>query len=189
MYSVQGVIQSSGREFKTNIKKVLSSSLGQSATGVEGPSIGQGALSSDTSDITIGSLVSCIKSSNLYTFTYLDKEGVSRQDSSATQLGLIADEIKENFPEVFKYIGASSIVETPDPSKYERISDKNSPNYFKYHSLDGSDEYLSYYQVPSEECIKEERLGLQPLPVAVMALSACKYLIEKVENLEFQLSK
>ena len=61
------------------------------------------------------------------------------------QLGLIADDIKDN--NLFKYIG-SEIVET-----------------------DASETQVSH-------------LGLKSLPLAIVALTACKNLLQRVEQLE-----
>ncbi len=143
VYTSNGVIQTSDRQSKTNIRKVVSAASLLADQGLPSPSI-DGKEDYEYSDITIDSVVNFIKSIDPVTFTYTKGKSKNPDDHpAATQLGLIADDIIDT--EIFKYIGVEEDSKTSESGK---------------------------------------SLGLQPLPMAVLALTCCKYLINKVEELQ-----
>ena len=87
------------------------------------------------------------------TFVYGDttiQEAQENNKTEQTQLGLIADDIKDE--PLFNYVGAT----------------------------------MKYTEEETNET--KTTLGLKPIPLATLALTACKYLINKVESLEQQLN-
>ena len=106
------------------------------------------------SDITVETLVDFVRNLQPVTFTY---KGDNRQESE--QLGLIADDITEH--SVYKYIGIDQTQEVEvSPAEYD---------------ADGN--------VVTEAVTEEKRvLGLQALPLAVAALTTCKYLLNQLDN-------
>lgn len=132
-------------------------------------------LSSNESDhktsFTTNDIIEFIKSLNPCTFVYKDDSSNSRytdinsaldsNNTEMTQLGLIADDIKDE--ELFNFIGATM-------EYNEEIEPKE---------VDESGNVI-------KEAVTETKttLGLKPIPLAVLALTACKYLINKLEEKE-----
>ena len=110
----------------------------------------------ELSDITAEQLVEFVRNLQPVTFNY---KGDTSQE--AEQLGLIADDIAEH--PVFKYVGIDK-TENVEVTPAEYGEDGN---------------------VVTEAVTQEKRvLGLQALPLATVALSVCKHLINKVDYLE-----
>lgn len=143
VYAVQGTIQTSDRSLKSDIHYIDSPKIATRST--------NSLESSENSDFTTDDLISFIKKLNPAVFRY-GKEGstineaLQTNDTEAVQLGLIADDIKDE--KLFNYIGATMHYEDED-TKEDKIT-----------------------------------LGLKSVPLAVLALSACKYLLNKVKELE-----
>ncbi len=114
----------------------------------------------ELSDITVETLVDFVRNFQPVTFTY---KGDSSQE--AEQLGIIADDIAEH--PVYKYVGIDR-TETVEVTPAEYDEDGN---------------------VVTEAVTQEKRvLGLQALPLATVALSVCKSLIDRIDFLEAQLN-
>lgn len=143
VYAVEGAIQTSDRSLKSDIHYIDSPKIAtRSINSLE---------SSENSNFTTDDLISFIKKLNPAVFRY-GKEGstineaLQTNDTEAVQLGLIADDIKDE--RLFNYIGATMHYEDEE-TKEDKVT-----------------------------------LGVKAIPLAVLALSACKYLINKVEELE-----
>lgn len=149
VYTTQGVVQTSDRSSKHNIKYLESRSAKTLSNSVN-------------SDYTTFDFIEFVKSLSPATFIYnkrvgddtveLSESEALESDPSSIQLGLIADDIADN--PLFKYIGTKSTV----------------------HKFNSDGEVVG----------NEEVLGLKPIPLAVLALTACKNLLSRVEALEKQ---
>ena len=182
VYAKDGIIQTSDRKSKTSIKKVKEISSIESSPGITGPEF-EGQDAKDTSELTINKLVDFVKTIDPVTYRYRKLNGEADDEPSAVQLGLIADEIKDFDITLFSYIGDTDLASVPDPTKYELVTDKEDKNYLKFKKID-TNEYFNQVEIPMADIVKEERLGLKPLSVAVAALSVCKYLLSKIDSLE-----
>lgn len=156
VYSTNGSIQTSDRSAKSDIHYIDNPK----------PKIRTMSLSNNTTDTSFTSedLITFIKKLNPATFVYGDgtvDEALNSNNTEAVQLGLIADDIKDE--PLFNYVGATS--------KYDKVIEPEERDE------DGN---------ITKEAVTEKAttLGLKPIPLAVLALSACKKLIERVEALE-----
>jgi hypothetical protein len=118
-------------------------------------------------DVTLDDIMDFIQKLNPSTFIYKDADGndveladAMKRDMGSIQLGLIADDIKDE--KLFKYVGINHQyeVEVKPPV-----------------IVDGEE---------IEPAVMEARttLGLQPLPLAILALTACQNILSRVEALE-----
>ncbi|MBQ9860949.1 MAG: BppU family phage baseplate upper protein [Clostridia bacterium] len=108
----------------------------------------------ETSDITEETLVDFVRNLQPVTFNY---KGDGSPD--AEQLGLIADDIAEH--PVYKYVGIDYATDVEvTPAKYDEQGNL------------------------IEETVTEKKrvLGLQAIPLAVTALTACKHLLNQLDN-------
>lgn len=113
-----------------------------------------------------------LKSLSPCTFTYKNsdseispQEAVNSNKTELIQLGLIADDIKDS--PLFNYVGSTM--------KYSKV--------VKEKVVDEITEEVVEPEITEEVTT----LGLKPLPLAVLALTACKYLINEVEELKSKL--
>lgn len=162
VYAVTGSIQTSSRDEKYNINYIEDSV----------PQAKLLSLSADNSSdekITNEDILSFIQKVKPATFIYKSNSfGTSKtisdlvgtEDMDYIQLGLIADDIASE--KIYKYIGT-------DLTK----------NYRHYDEDDTAEE---------KEENSEHRYGLQPLPVATLALTGCKILLQKIEQLEQEIA-
>ena len=187
VYAQNGTIQTSDKKSKTNIKKVKEISSIESSPGITGPEFeGQEMDSYPTAGITINDLVDCLKRVDAVTFNYLDINDKPDEHSHAIQLGLIADDILEANSNVFKYIGTKETIKKPNPEKYHKnITEKE--NFGKWVDKEGN--VINEYELPEEDYVIEDELGLQPLPVATMSLAINKHLLNEIDKLKEEISE
>jgi hypothetical protein len=154
VYARNGVIQTSAKETKGHIHYIGK----------------QRKVSDDkqlNDDVTLDDIMDFIQKLNPSTFIYKDADGndveladAMKRDMGSIQLGLIADDIKDE--KLFKYVGINHQyeVEVKPPV-----------------IVDGEE---------IEPAVMEARttLGLQPLPLAILALTACQNILSRVEALE-----
>lgn len=155
LYAYSGTIQTSDRAAKDSIHYLE-----------EQPVVAKMSAKSTTTSttgITMDDVIDFVKNIQPTTFCYYDGEETATEENSdqeMIQLGLIADDIKDH--PLYKYIG----VDRDDIMVIEEEKDKEG-NVIQEHE---------------EKQI--HTLGLQVLPLTVAALTACKYLINKLEEKE-----
>lgn len=176
VYAYSGTIQTSDRSAKDSIHYITESnndsSVMKAATmSLRSTSLESTSDNSDTSQVTIEDVIDFVSNLSPVTFCYKDGQG---EDVEATeensepediQLGLIADDIKDH--KLFKYVGVETTYEeeiTP------AVKDEEG-------------------NVVTEAVTETKTtLGLQAIPLATAALTACKYLIQKNEEIESRLA-
>lgn len=155
LYAYGGTIQTSDRAAKDSIHYLE-----------EQPVVAKMSAKSTTTSttgITMDDVIDFVKNIKPTTFCYYDGKETATEENSdqeMIQLGLIADDIKDH--PLYKYIG----VDRDDVQIIEEEKDKEG-NVIQEHE---------------EKPI--HTLGLQVLPLTVAALTACKYLINKLEEKE-----
>ena len=155
VYAYGGTIQTSDRAAKDSIHYLE-----------EQPAIAKMSAKSTTTSttgITMDDVIDFVKNIKPTTFCYYDGEETATEENSdqeMIQLGLIADDIKDH--PLYKYIGV-------DRDDVQIIEEEK-------------DEEGNVIQEHEEKQI--HTLGLQVLPLTVAALTACKYLINKLEEKE-----
>lgn len=158
LYAYGGTIQTSDRAAKDSIHYLE-----------EQPAIAKMSTKSTTTSttgITMDDVIDFVKNIKPTTFCYYDGEETATEENSdqeMIQLGLIADDIKDH--KLYKYIG----VDRDDTMVIEEEKDEEG-NVIQEHE---------------EKPI--HTLGLQVLPLTVAALTACKNLLGRVEQLEQQI--
>lgn len=177
LYAYSGTVQTSDRSAKDSIH-YLESALTQSASystmslsESTDESTTDANQSSDLSLITVEDVIDFVSNLNPATFCYKNDQGENieateeNSDPEEIQLGLIADDIKDH--KLFKYVG----VETTYEEEVTPAVKDEEGNVVT-------------------EAVTETRttLGLQAIPLATAALTACKYLIQKNEEIESRLS-
>lgn len=188
VYAYSGTIQTSDRSAKDSIHYLESASaesasefsvMSASAMSLSEPGLidvtpstttNQSSVS-DSSSITIDDVIDFVSNLSPVTFCYKDGQGEDvkateeNSEPEAIQLGLIADDIKDH--KVFKYIGVETTYEEEVTPAVE----------------DGEGNVVT-------EAVTETKttLGLQAIPLATAALTACKYLIQKNEEIESRLA-
>ena len=183
VYATVGQIQSSDKKSKTNIKSVkyIDNSVVADST-IESPGFDGGEVQ-DVSELTLNKIIDFIKVLNPVTFRYRRADGTPDATPASVQLGLIADEIKNFDITLFNYIGVTDLVKVPNPEIFEQITDKTDKNFLMYKRKE-TGEISRDLDISDDEKITEERLGLQPLPVATLALAVCQYLVKEIEKLK-----
>ena len=151
VYAATGTIQTSDKSAKSDISYIKDNQIKTRSISTE-------------NSFSYDDLISFIKKLNPATFVYGDgtiNEALNNNDTEAVQLGLIADDIKDE--PLFNYVGATC--EYDDVIEPEERDEEGNV---------------------TKEAVTEKKitLGLKPIPLAVLALSCCKKLIEKVEELE-----
>lgn len=155
VYATNGTIQTSDRSAKSDIHYIDEPQ----------PRLKTMSLSNTTkTSFTSDDLINFIKKLNPATFVYGDgtiKDALDTNNTDSVQLGLIADDIKDE--SLFNYVGATC--EYDDVIEPEERDEEG--NIIK-------------------EAVTEKKttLGLKPIPLAVLALTCCKKLIERIEELE-----
>ena len=165
VYASTGTIQTSDRSAKDSIH-YLSENVPAGAAKMKARSISAEA----ENYITVSDVIDFVRTLDPATFCYKtdENETATEENSSpeAVQLGIIADDIKDH--PLFKYIGAEMDAErviTPevrDEATGEVITEAVTESY--------------------------KTLGVQPVPLAVAALTACGYLLRENDSLKEQLS-
>lgn len=172
IYSTSSTIQTSDRSEKTDIhylNEQLNTNQGISLL----------SLANDTQSIktsfTTEDILSFVKKINPCTFVYKDnsKEGkysdiesaIESNNTEYVQLGLIADDLKDEA--LFNFIGATM--------KYEEEVEPEQKDE------EGNTIKEAVYETKTS-------LGLKAVPLAVSALTACKSLLETVDELKQQIS-
>lgn len=175
LYAYSGTIQTSDRSAKDSIHYITesnNSSVMKAATmSLRSSSLESTSDSSDTSQVTIEDVIDFVSNLNPATFCYKNGQGENieateeNSNPEEIQLGLIADDIKDH--KLFKYVGVETTYEeeiTP------AVKDEEG-------------------NVVTEAVTETKTtLGLQAIPLATAALTACKYLIQKNEEIESRLS-
>lgn len=163
VWAYSGTIQTSDREAKTSIHYIdepISKKVA-ARTAVE-------PNSSIDTPVTTDDVIKFVKALRPTTFCYLDGNGEATEENSnpeMIQLGLIADDMIDD--KLFKYVGVeTSADEIVEP---EEVDDTTG-------------------EITKEAVIETKIVrGLQPIPLATAALTACKYLINKIETLEAEI--
>lgn len=160
IYCKNGTINTSQRSEKSHIHYVDEVSPARKSTSIDQDKV-----------FTTEELISFIRKLHPATFTYKSNgqeispsDAISSNNTELLSLGLIADDIKDE--ELFNYVGATM--------------------EYSYDTSEEVDEDGNVIQEHEEKQI--HTLGLQVLPLTVAALTACKNLISRVEQLEQQLS-
>ena len=174
LYSFSGSIQTSDRSAKDSIhyiqyvedsEAMKPATMSMRSAAVENTSEGT------TSQITLEDVIDFVSNLNPVTFCYKDGQGEDveateeNSDPEDIQLGLIADDIKDH--KLFKYVGVET---TYEEEVTPAVKDEEG-------------------NVVTEAVTETKTtLGLQAIPLATAALTACKYLIQKNEEIESRLS-
>lgn len=174
LYAFSGSIQTSDRSAKDSIHYITESNnssvmkaatMSMRSTEVENTSEGT------TSQITLEDVIDFVSNLNPVTFCYKDGQGEEveateeNSDPEDIQLGLIADDIKDH--KLFKYVGVET---TYEEEVTPAVKDEEG-------------------NVVTEAVTETKTtLGLQAIPLATAALTACKYLIQKNEEIESRLA-
>lgn len=170
VYATNGTIQTSDRASKDDIRYVLDESAPMAL------SLDEDTTPATPAAVTVGDVMDFVRSLAPVTFCY--KNGADSADEATSrpesiQLGLIADDIKTH--PLFKYIGVENEYE-------ETITPEE---------IDENGEI-----VKEAVTAKKKRLGLQAIPLATVALIACKksfdeieVMREKISDLEEKLNK
>lgn len=162
VYATNGTIQTSGRNDKYNIHYLENLS----------PKLKTLSAIQEEEKITFNDVLSFINNIKPATFIYKDNTSselksindlVGTEGMSSIQLGLIADDIAND--KLYKYIGVKT--ETTKTTNSNNEQENPAGNS----SLDGEPIY-----------------GLQPLPVATLALTGCKILLQKIDQLEQEIA-
>lgn len=162
VYATNGTIQTSGRNDKYDIHYLEDSS----------PKLKTLSVTSEEEKITFNDVLSFINSIKPATFIYKDNTSnelksvndlVGTEGMSSIQLGLIADDIVDE--KLYKYIGIKTETNKTTNSNNEQENPAGDS------SLDGEPIY-----------------GLQPLPVATLALTGCKILLQRIDQLEQEIA-
>ena len=175
LYAYSGTIQTSDRSAKDSIHYITesnNSSVMKAATmSLRSSSLESTSDSSDTSQVTIEDVIDFVSNLNPATFCYKNGQGenieATEENSNPEdiQLGLIADDIKDH--KLFKYVGVET---TYEEEVTPAVKDEEG-------------------NVVTEAVTETKTtLGLQAIPLATAALTACKYLIQKNEEIESRLS-
>lgn len=166
VYAKSGTIQTSDRTSKSHIHYIDESKPKIRSTNQE-------------EIFTTNDIVEFIKQLNPATFVYKNADNEEQtieealeKSPASIQLGLIADDIKDT--SLYKYIGVEE--------HFNKIIEEA--------------EYDEEGNIIKEAIIKSTTaLGLKPIPLATLALTACKYLLNinkqlesRIENLELKLS-
>lgn len=167
VYAYSGAIQTSDRSAKDSIHYIDETEVTvQSSTSRK-----KAKAQSSSNLITTEDVIDFVSNLNPVTFCYKSGQGEDVQatedntDPEEIQLGLIADDIKNH--KLFKYIG----VET---------------NYEEEVSPEVKDDEGNVVTAAVTET--KTTLGLQAIPLATAALTACKYLLTKNQELEDRLN-
>ena len=165
VYSQSGTIQTSDRSAKSHIHYLDETPV------IKTRSVTTNKLSLEDNLFTTSDMINFIKKLNPATFVYKQEdneispqEALQNNNTEAIQLGLIADDIKDE--ELFNYVGATM--------KYNK----------EVTPAEVDEEGNTIKEAVTEEVTT---LGLKPIPLAVLALTACKNLIQRVEELEEQI--
>lgn len=172
IYSTSATIQTSDRSEKTDIHYLdEQSNLNQ---GISMLSLANEETSIQTS-FTTNDILSFIKKINPCTFVYKDnsqedkysdiESAIESNNTEYVQLGLIADDLKDEA--LFNFIGATM--------KYEEEVEPEQKDE------EGNTIKEAVYETKTT-------LGLKAVPLAVSALTACKSLLETVDQLKQQIS-
>lgn len=162
IYSMSSTISTSDRSAKLDIHYIDQQYA---------PKMRMATASSEPGGFTTDDIISFVSKLNPCTFVYKDEseepryqsiqEALSTNNTEMVQLGLIADDIKDE--PLFNYIGATM--------EYDKIIEP--------------EEKDEEGNVIKEAVTKKAvTLGLKSIPLAVAALTACKNLLERVEQLE-----
>lgn len=160
VYAKSGTIQTSDRSSKSNIHYI------------DEPKPKTRSVSQEEV-FTTNDLVEFVKQLNPATFVYknIDNEDQAVEEAlekspASIQLGLIADDIKDT--SLYKYIGVEE--------HFDKIIEK----------AEYDEEGNTIKEAVTEPTTA---LGLKPIPLATLALTACKYLINKLDIVEQQLAE
>ena len=182
VYAYSGTIQTSDRSAKDSIHYITESNNDSSVMSasvmslsepglMDSPSTTSQYTESNASLITVEDVIDFVSNLSPVTFCYKDGQGddveatEENSDPESIQLGLIADDIKDH--KLFKYVG----VETTYEEEITPAVKDEEGNVIT-------------------EAVTETKttLGLQAIPLATAALTACKYLIQKNEEIELRLA-
>lgn len=157
VYAKSGTIQTSDRSAKSDIHYIDYQNTS---------SMKKSRAVNASTKLSLESLVEGVKALKPATFCYGEDvtEDTVGIPSADIQIGFIADDMLDN--PLFKYVGVEDTVKHVITPAVE----------------DESGEIIT--PEVSEPVIKR---GLQPLPLAAVALSTCKYLINKIETLESEI--
>lgn len=174
LYAFSGTIQTSDRSAKDSIHYIESDNSGvmkPATMSLKSTSVEDTSTNANSSQITIEDVIDFVSNLSPVTFCYKDGQGEDveateeNSDPEDIQLGLIADDIKDH--KLFKYVGVETTYEeeiTP------AVKDEEG-------------------NVVTEAVTETKTtLGLQAIPLATAALTACKYLIQKNEEIELRLA-
>lgn len=171
VYSSNGVVQTSDRSFKDSIHYIEESS-GKSEAAIfslrDNSNLPVDTNTEDSSYISVEDVIDFVSLLSPATFCYKNGKDSATEENSepeAIQLGLIADDIKDH--KLFKYVGVETTYE-------EEVTPA---------VIDDEGNVVT-------EAVTETKtiLGIQAIPLATAALTACKYLIQKNEEIESRLS-
>lgn len=160
VYTNNGTVQTSDISAKSNIHYLD-----------ETPKKSRSISTTSNNLITTNDVLDFIKVLNPATFIYKDSNGdeVDEEKASPTsiQLGLIANDVKDH--QLFKYVGVE--IDNERIIEPAEIDEKTG-------------------EIIKEKVVeKYTTLGLQPIPLATAALTACKYLLGKTTYLEDKLNE
>ena len=167
LYAFSGTIQTSDRSAKDSIHYIEDTSV----TVQTSTSRKKAKAQSSSNLITTEDVIDFVSNLNPVTFCYKSGQGEDVQatedntDPEEIQLGLIADDIKDH--KLFKYIGVETTYE-------EEVSPEVKDD-------EGN-------VVTAAVTETKTTLGLQAIPLATAALTACKYLLTKNQELEDRLN-
>ena len=174
VYASQGVVQTSDRSAKDSIHYIefdSSSEMKVSTMSLRSTAIEDTSTSTDSSSITVEDVIDFVSNLSPVTFCYKDGQDEDveateeNSEPEAIQLGLIADDIKDH--KLFKYVGVET---TYEEEVTPAVKDEEG-------------------NVVTEAVTETKTtLGLQAIPLATAALTACKYLIQKNTEIESRLS-
>lgn len=152
----------------TSTKKVASmNSLDKASANImmDDTTITEDTTSNSSTGITMDDVIEFVKELQPATFCYLDGNEVATEENSdpeMIQLGLIADDMVDS--KLFKYVG----VETEGEEVIEP------------EEMDEETGEIIKEAVTQTKTVR----GLQPIPLATAALTACKYLLNEIESLK-----
>lgn len=163
LYAYSGTIQTSDRSAKDSIHyitndndQLMTLAADDTANSTENSNISEG--------ITMEDVLDFVSTLNPATFCYKSGQEVATEDNSdpeEIQLGLIADDIKDH--KLFKYVGVETEADVElTPAEVDDDGNEITPAVTE----------------------KQTTRGLQAIPLATAALTACKYLLNKVQELD-----
>lgn len=164
VYANNGTIQTSDRAAKSDIHYIEDTK--QSQVMLMSAQVTQ---SEENVNITTTDLLNLVKTLMPAVFAYKNSDGtetlisdaIANNNTEAVQLGLIADDIKDN--QLFNYIGSTmEYEEEVTPAIFDSEGNITTPAVTE----------------------TKTTLGLKAVPLAVLALTACKNLLQRVEQLE-----